>query len=49
MFLGEISEIPLDLQAKLLRVLQEGMVTPVGLTRSYPIDVRILCAVKAGK
>ncbi|MGA2915362.1 MAG: sigma-54 dependent transcriptional regulator [Sedimentisphaerales bacterium] len=43
-FLDEISEIPLDLQAKLLRVLQESMVTPVGSVKSYPIDVRVLCA-----
>lgn len=43
-FLDEISEIPLDLQAKLLRVLQEGTVTPIGSTRSYPINVRVLCA-----
>ena len=43
-FLDEISEIPLDLQAKLLRVLQEDTVTPIGSTQSYPIDVRVLCA-----
>ncbi len=43
-FLDEISEIPLDLQAKLLRVLQQGTVTPVGSTQSYPIDVRVICA-----
>ena len=43
-FLDEISEIPSDLQAKLLRVLQEGTVTPIGSTQSYPINVRVLCA-----
>ena len=43
-FLDEISEIPIELQAKLLRVLQEGMVTPLGSVKSYPIDVRVLCA-----
>jgi DNA-binding NtrC family response regulator len=46
-FLDEISEIPLELQAKLLRVLQEGTVTPLGATKSYPIDVRVLCATNA--
>jgi len=43
-FLDEISEIPLELQAKLLRVLQESSVTPLGSTKSYPIDIRVLCA-----
>jgi DNA-binding NtrC family response regulator len=43
-FLDEISEIPLDLQSKLLRVLQERHVTPLGSTKSLPINVRVLCA-----
>jgi len=43
-FLDEISEIPIELQAKLLRVLQESSVTPLGSTKLYPIDIRVLCA-----
>lgn len=43
-FLDEISEIPIELQAKLLRVLQERRVTPLGATKSFTVDVRVLCA-----
>jgi DNA-binding NtrC family response regulator len=43
-FLDEIGEMPLDLQAKLLRALQEKEVRPVGATYRVPIRVRILAA-----
>jgi two-component system response regulator FlrC len=45
LLLDEIAEMPLALQAKLLRALQEGEVVPVGATRPVKIDVRIIaCA-----
>jgi DNA-binding NtrC family response regulator len=43
-FLDEIGELPVDLQAKMLRALQEKEIRPVGSTRRVPINVRILAA-----
>jgi len=43
-FLDEVGELPVDLQAKMLRAIQEKEIRPVGGTRRLPINVRILAA-----
>jgi DNA-binding NtrC family response regulator len=44
LFLDEIGDMPLDVQVKLLRVLQSHEVTPLGATRPESVDLRVLCA-----
>jgi transcriptional regulator with PAS, ATPase and Fis domain len=44
LFLDEIGDMPFSLQARLLRVLQERMVTPLGSGKSIPVNVELICA-----
>jgi two-component system response regulator PilR (NtrC family) len=44
LFLDEIADLPLSMQVKLLRVIQEKTVRPIGQTNEVPVDVRILSA-----
>ena len=44
LFLDEIGDLPMELQAKLLRFLQERIVERIGGRKEIPVDVRILCA-----
>ncbi|MDL2357446.1 MAG: sigma-54-dependent Fis family transcriptional regulator [Pseudomonadota bacterium] len=44
LFLDEIGDMPFALQARLLRVLQERMVTPLGSDKSIPVNVELICA-----
>ena len=44
LFLDEIGDMPLNLQARLLRVLQERSITPLGSTRAIQVDISLVCA-----
>lgn len=44
LFLDEVADLPLHMQVKLLRAIQEKSVRPIGEAREYPVNIRILCA-----
>ena len=47
LFLDEIGDLPLDVQPKLLRFLEQSEILPIGETRPQPVDVRVLAATNA--
>ena len=46
LFLDEIESMPLIAQVKILRVLSEGLITPIGSTKTIPVDIRVIAASK---